>query len=308
MAKFIQDIHDRVNFATKKGLTGYHPPEKITSEVHAESMNLWREFVKQFEKTSLIDVYLRPFQIQEVVQLNAGFGQFDNQDYVYMLEGYVPANFNKVLLDNVAYGVGPSTLVLGGTLGKTQWLELFTSTAAPATVTLKLDGVTIFSGVITNKHTFVAFTYIGQISISVIVAGIGITLTRSEVTTTAPTIEIDLIDDDKFPSRLIHPIKLPTAIYPIANIMKQTLRVAPDTAFTFVLLSLIKRPTKPFYAYTIVGDRFIYDDTNSIDFEWNETAHDMIMEKALANLGINMRSQEMIQFSNSQRKLDAAGI
>lgn len=61
MAKLIKTIHDRVNFAIKKGLTGYFSPTQIDNEVYAEILNMWRKYVDEFERTRLINVYLNPF-------------------------------------------------------------------------------------------------------------------------------------------------------------------------------------------------------------------------------------------------------
>lgn len=304
MAKFIKTIHDRVNFATKKGLTGYHTPEQITEEVHAESMNLWRKYVEQFQKFRVLDVYLRPFQSQEVVQLTNGLGIFESKDFVYVAEGFVPANFAKSQISSTAYGVGSHTHNLTGTQGQFQWIELYTATPTPATVMVKLDGQIIFNGQITNKRTFIQYLYTGQSALTITVSSQSITLVRHSIVVTGNNTEIHLVDDERFSFRAAHPIKTPTATYPIANVLNQSITVLPAGSFSWILLTLFKRPSKPVYAYTISGDRYVYDDANSIDYEWHETMHDVIMERVLSNLGINIRSAEMVQFAQSQRKME----
>lgn len=74
MALFIQKLHDRINFATKKGLTGYHSPAQIDNEVNAESMNLWLKYTPLFEKDSDIAAILDPFKRNETVTLTSGTG------------------------------------------------------------------------------------------------------------------------------------------------------------------------------------------------------------------------------------------
>ncbi len=305
MPKFIKTIHDRVNFATKKGLTGYHSPEKITDEVHAESMNLWRNYADLFKKNRTMDVMVRPFQVQEIVPINGGYGIFDNLDYLYVAEGVVTTGFNKQVLNNAVYSAGTTPIALGGTLGKMQWIELSTA-GSLATVILQIDGITIFSGQVKNKKVFVQFLYAGQLTLSVTITGADTTLVRSEITMT--TTEIELVDDDKFAFRTAHPVKIPSATYPVATTRAQVVQVVPAATFVYIIMSLLKRPTKPFYAYSLVGDRYIYDDALSIDFEWNESAHDIIMERSLGNMGINMRAPEMIQFSKQERQMEAAKI
>lgn len=308
MAKYIKSIVDRVNFATKKGLTGYHTPEQITAEVHAESMNVWRKYMEAYRETKILDVLMRPFQVQEVVQLTNGLGILDSQDVACVGEGIVPANLTKAQISTNAYGIGSHVLVLGGTQGQYQWLEVYTATSSPATVTLALDGTVIFRGQITNKHVFIPFLYLGQINIAVTVADQSVTVNRHSIAITGNNTEIEMVEDEEFKFRASHPIKTPTADYPVANILKQVITVLPPAAFNFIVMTIIKRPTKPVYAYTTSGTRYIYDDANSVDYEWHETIHDAIQDRVLSNLGINIRSAEMIQYAASQRKMEEARI
>lgn len=211
MPKFIKSVVDRANFATKKGLTGYFSPVTICAELHAESMNVWRQYVKDFEKTKIIDPYLRPFQDTEEVILTDGVGTIVSLDYLYLYEGYVSASVKT---------------------------------------------------------------------------------------------EIHDVDSTKWNARINDPVKIPTATYPVCTHNGQELKVMPIAAFPKVIVSFLKRPTEPIWGYTVVGDRYVYDDSASVDFEWHETMMDLIMDKTLSNLGISMRSLEMQQFSKEQQVLD----
>lgn len=211
MAKLISTIVNRVNFATKKGLTGYHTPAQICDELHAESMNVWKNYLDQYEKNQIMDVYLRPFQNQETVNLTAGAGTVVTKDFIYYFEG---------------------------------------------------------------------------------------------VSVSGPNIEIKDIDNKRYLYRISHPVKIPTAKYPVLSMTNQSVVVTPANAFSSIIVSYLKLPTKPVYAVDTVGDRYIYNDANSIDFEWNAALADKIIDRALAALGVNMRASEMIQYSNQQRALD----
>jgi len=211
MAKFIKTVVDRCNFASKKGLSGYFSPERICAELHAESMNTWRSYIKEFEKTQVMDTYTRPFQFKEEVTLTDGVGTIVSKDYLYYFEGYVSAT---------------------------------------------------------------------------------------------ETTEIKIVDDRKFLYRKNHPVKTPTIKYPVGNTFNQVLTVLPITAFPKAIISFLKKPTLPVYAYTLTGDRYLYDDANSVDWEWHDSLGDLIVDKALANLGISIRNLEMQQFSKEQRILD----
>lgn len=211
MAKLIKEIVDRTNFLSKKGLSGYFSPERVCEELHAESMNTWRTYIKDFEKTQVMDTYMRPFQDSEEVVLTDGAGTIVSKDYLYYFEGYVSA---------------------------------------------------------------------------------------TELT------EIKMVDNRKFRYRNNHPVKTPTAKYPICSNFNQDLQVVPAATFPKVIVSFLKKPTKPVYAYTVVADRYVYSDADSVDWEWHTAIADLIIDKALANLGLNMRSLEMQQFSDKQRQLD----
>jgi len=305
MAKFISDLVNRVNFATKKGLSGYHSPDKIVTELHAESLNLWREYIKLFEKIRVMDTYLRVFQQQEIVQMYNGLANYSSQDYIYLMEGFNNPTITK-LIDAGSYAVGSVDIALNGyDNGFSHWIVINTVTyAAPATVTLKLDGVQIFTGTVTNAQMIIPYTFTSQKTLTVVVAGAGITLSLWKITPTSNNTEILWIDNQKYLYRANHPVKTPTATYPIASNFSQQLTVLPANAFTYVGISSLKRPTKPVYAFTQSGDRYIYDDANSIDTEWSEELYDVLMERTLANLGINMRSAELVQYSNQQRQLE----
>lgn len=191
---------DRINLATKKGLTSYWTPEQICNEIHAESMNVWQKYVDQFDKNKKMDVFMRPFQFTEDIIITAGNGIIVTKDYIYYIED-------------------------------------------------------------TNTG-----------------------------------VEIHQVDDKKWGYRSSHPVKTPTPEYPICNTFNQEIKVLP-VSITSVTVSFLKKPTKPVWAYTISSGRYVYDDSSSIDFEWNEILHDPIMNRVLGNLGISARDGELLNQS-----------
>ena len=72
MAKAIKRIADRIEFAIKKGLTGYVSPDKMGEETYAEVLNVWRKYVDEYAKTEKISLYLQPFEKIEAVATLAG--------------------------------------------------------------------------------------------------------------------------------------------------------------------------------------------------------------------------------------------
>lgn len=116
--------------------------------------------------------------------------------------------------------------------------------------------------------------------------------------------EIHDVDNSRWNARINDPVKIPTAEYPVCSNTGQVLKVIPTSAFPKVIVSFLKKPTKPVYAYDLISDRYVYNDSNSIDFEWHESLHDLIVDKTLANLGISMRNLELQQFSKEQQVID----
>lgn len=72
MAKLIKTVQDRINFAIKKGLSGPVSPERMTEEVYAEILNIWRKYIKEYEKTREIGLYLSAFEKTEAITVDGG--------------------------------------------------------------------------------------------------------------------------------------------------------------------------------------------------------------------------------------------
>lgn len=210
MAKFILEIHDRINFAIKKGLTGYIPPDKIVTEIHAESMNNWRKWIKQFEETQEISLYLDKLKGQNNVTLTSGSSPLS------------------------ALPVDP---------------------------------------------------YITAVAV------------------TASNKQVDPVDIGRWHERQNHPLAAPTADYPVYRLQNNTIFVLPTT-ITQVTIYHIKKPTRPVFAFTLSGDRYVYDDDNSVDFEWPEILFDELMNRVLSNLGINMRDLDLLRHSLQEKTME----
>jgi hypothetical protein len=206
MAKFIKSVHDRINFAIKKGLTGYIPPAKIDEEVHAESMNLWKKYIDEFERTQKISMYLKNFQAGvETVALTSGSGLMAvERDYITRV-------------------------------------------------------------------------------------------------TTSDDKKVEIIEQGSWDDRINNPVKVPTTEYPVCMIYGSfAIQVRPTTVSQVKIWSLAK-PTRPVYAYTVSGTRYVYDDANSVDIGWSEELYDEIMNRVLANIGLNMRELVLMQASQQEK-------
>ncbi len=78
--KHIKSIVDRIQLALRKGLSPYYSPAQIVDEIHAESMNLWKKYVDEFERTQRISVYMHPFAFEEPIAITGFIGHTAHVD------------------------------------------------------------------------------------------------------------------------------------------------------------------------------------------------------------------------------------
>lgn len=115
------------------------------------------------------------------------------------------------------------------------------------------------------------------------------------------TKKVQLVDDSVLNDKINDPISPPTVDYPICSFYKDYIQFYPITGLASVKITYLKFPVKPTYAYTIEFERFVYDDDNSVDIEWGEQNHLEIIIRTLSYLGINLREQTMLQYSEMKK-------
>lgn len=103
MAKFIKNIVDRLNLANRKGLSPFYSPDKICAEVHAESLNIWKKYVDEFERTQRISVYLEPLRGKETVALTSGTGTLVTAKNNYKTGVMIPTTDIQVTLIDIGH-------------------------------------------------------------------------------------------------------------------------------------------------------------------------------------------------------------
>ena len=109
-------------------------------------------------------------------------------------------------------------------------------------------------------------------------------------------VDIDVVDHGMISNRRNDPLCPPASGYAICCFYKTVIQFYPTT-ISNVKITYFKTPVKPTWAYTIVNDRFVYDDTNSVDIEWKENIHPRLRAKALEYLGINLREADLVNFA-----------
>ena len=85
-----------------------------------------------------------------------------------------------------------------------------------------------------------------------------------------------------------------------ADNTNQRIYIFPDT-INAVDFHYYRMPVQPVFAYTVTNDELIYDSGSSTEFEWPETCHMDLIRILFSYLGINLRSQEIVQYAEMQK-------
>ncbi len=109
---------------------------------------------------------------------------------------------------------------------------------------------------------------------------------------------IDLVNEDTRAQRLNSQIDPVTITSPIGEqTAPRTFRLYPTGVYNGNV-TYLRRPVKPVFGYSVISGRIIvYDPNTSTQLEWRETEIPSIIIKALSSIGINIGSQEVMQWS-----------
>lgn len=140
------------------------------------------------------------------------------------------------------------------------------------------------SGVITVPDT----NYIRLLSIRVEFA-----ISNRTVYADAP-----ITNRDEIANRLNSQIDPVSVTSPIAEMIgTRSIRLYPKQPNTG-LVSYLRRPAAPIYAYTIISGRVIvFDEGASTNLEWPEDFQNMVYLKALEIVGVNLSAQDLSQYA-----------
>lgn len=116
---------------------------------------------------------------------------------------------------------------------------------------------------------------------------------------------VEILERGMYNLRLNHPNKPPTTSYPICIMYLNKIQFAPADLDQKAILSYFKEPTQAVYATEISGDEYVYNDNESVDFEWDhQTIIDRIVMRTLANFGVPLKDGELIQYSQIEEAKD----
>jgi hypothetical protein len=112
---------------------------------------------------------------------------------------------------------------------------------------------------------------------------------------------VEILREEQFALREGNYTKQPTTANPIGVVRSDGIHVRPIT-ITACDFNYYRWPVNPVFVYTI-GDGFItYDATNSTEFEYPVDEHYTLVKMILSLVGINLREEAIIQYSESKLK------
>ena len=120
------------------------------------------------------------------------------------------------------------------------------------------------------------------------------------VDTTLPR-QVEMLREAEFASREGNYTKRPTTMNPIGIIRSDGIHIRPIT-ITACDLNYYRFPVNPIFGY-VQGDGYItYDATTSTELEWTVDEHLTLTRMLLQMIGVNLRSEEIVQYSELKLK------
>ena len=116
---------------------------------------------------------------------------------------------------------------------------------------------------------------------------------------------VEIINHDQLGAKLSSVIAPPSANYPIAVMIDEGFEIytsASEATSGTVVLTYIKKPSAPFWAYVISNGTYIYSSTMSENTQLTlpEQTHNEIAQRMLSYIGISLRDQEPLSYAESK--------
>jgi len=120
---------------------------------------------------------------------------------------------------------------------------------------------------------------------------------------------IKLYNEDEIADRSNSQTDPVTATSPIGEqTAPKTFRLYPTSAYNGNV-SYLTRPIAPVFGYTVISGRVIvYNPNTSTQLQWRDSEIPMVIVKALSSIGINIGSQEVMQWSQTKTEANYANV
>ena len=116
---------------------------------------------------------------------------------------------------------------------------------------------------------------------------------------------VDILNPAEITARLDSEIIAPTASDPVAMLFQQgtvkQIQLFPAEA-DGVTVYYLKRPDAPSFVFTTSGREVLYDDENSTQMEWSDTAIERIIQRAIALAGVNLAATDVTQYNEQKQQ------
>jgi hypothetical protein len=117
-------------------------------------------------------------------------------------------------------------------------------------------------------------------------------------TVTGSTVNrIEFLNEDELPFALTSQLRPISNTYPIASDTSMGFSVYPQQTQTG-FFTYLRRPARPVYATVESGRLIVFDATNSINLEWEDSYINNIIARALKYVSVNMGEPEVYNFAS----------
>lgn len=118
---------------------------------------------------------------------------------------------------------------------------------------------------------------------------------------------VEVLTDDQWADRIRHSITGPSLDSPFCMFQSGEIWFRPKD-LNWVQFTYLRLPNTPVYAYTIgSNDEIIYDATSSTQLEWDYLDRIDIALMMLADIGINLKEENVTQYSALVKQQEDAG-
>ena len=107
-------------------------------------------------------------------------------------------------------------------------------------------------------------------------------------------VEIEEVNYNEYRKMQLSPLTRPTLSRPVYVNRNNGLNIYPTT-ITSIDISYIKKPVKAEWAYVVVNDKALYNDSISVDFELHASEESELVYKILMLSGIALKKPELTQ-------------
>lgn len=123
------------------------------------------------------------------------------------------------------------------------------------------------------------------------------------VRTNGNSVEVPVkeVDNDEYGQAMVSEVAPPTKRFPVCTYYDTYIQFLPKD-IGFVFLDYFRLPATPVWAYTIINARPVYDPAASTDIEFPDQDFNEIVFIITSYLGINIRENQLIQYSEMMKQ------